>query len=153
MSITPQQAADKAGVSRPTIMLAIKSGSLVARRANSGNKWQIEEEALERWMRDRVPLERLKGSHKAEAYTEDRPSPTVNDEPPTPDNSAKIRALEGEVEALQARLAASRDELAREQGRGAEKDATIALLRDLIRDQQSAPEAPQKRGWWPWSRS
>lgn len=50
--LSPQKAADKAGVSRATITNAIKSERLRARRGNEG-RWLISPEALEAWMTDR----------------------------------------------------------------------------------------------------
>lgn len=50
--LTPQKAADKAGVSRKTIMDAITAGKINAKRDNR-NRWQIEEPDLQRWMDSR----------------------------------------------------------------------------------------------------
>lgn len=52
--MTPQEAADRAKVSRRTIMLAIEGKTLKALR-NNKNQWQIEEEELQRWMESRKP--------------------------------------------------------------------------------------------------
>ena len=49
--LTPQKAADHAGVSRPSIMAAIKSGKLKASRTNKS--WLIAPEDLEEWMQGR----------------------------------------------------------------------------------------------------
>lgn len=49
--LTPQKAADHAGVSRPSIMSAIKSGRLKASRSNKS--WLIELSDLEEWMQSR----------------------------------------------------------------------------------------------------
>ena len=53
MTLSPQQAADKAGVSRRTIMIAIEKKALHARRDNR-NHWKIEKSDLEEWMEARM---------------------------------------------------------------------------------------------------
>lgn len=50
--LTPQQAAERAGLSRGTIMNAIKDSSLSAFRDNR-NRWQIPIEELSKWMSKR----------------------------------------------------------------------------------------------------
>lgn len=50
--LVPQKAADRAGVSRKTIMDAIKTQKLYAIRDN-GNRWQIKEDDLAQWIGDR----------------------------------------------------------------------------------------------------
>lgn len=53
--LTPQQAAERAGVSRGTIMNAIKDSSLSAFRDNR-NRWQIPVEELSKWMSERSDI-------------------------------------------------------------------------------------------------
>lgn len=53
--LTPQQAAERAGVSRGTIMNAIKDSSLLAFRDNR-NRWQIPVEELSKWMSERSDI-------------------------------------------------------------------------------------------------
>lgn len=57
--LTPQQAAARAGVSRGTIMNAIRSTNLGAYRDNQ-NRWQIAEEELSRWVTERAPAVTVK---------------------------------------------------------------------------------------------
>ena len=52
--LTPQKAANKAGVSRKTIMDAIAAGKITAKRDNR-NRWQIDDADLQRWMDAREP--------------------------------------------------------------------------------------------------
>lgn len=51
-TISPQLAADRAQVSRGTIMNAIKNGSLEAHRDNH-NRWQIHPDNLLKWLSNR----------------------------------------------------------------------------------------------------
>lgn len=53
--LTPQQAAERAGVSRGTIMNAIKDNGLSAFRDNR-NRWQIPIEELSKWMSERSDI-------------------------------------------------------------------------------------------------
>lgn len=55
IKLTPQQAAERAGVSRGTIMNAIKDSSLSAFRDNR-NRWQIPVEDLSKWMSERSDI-------------------------------------------------------------------------------------------------
>ncbi|MBQ4827533.1 helix-turn-helix domain-containing protein [Leisingera sp. HS039] len=50
--ISPQKAAERAGVSRRTIMVAIEGKSLKAQR-NNRNHWQIDPEDLKTWIESR----------------------------------------------------------------------------------------------------
>jgi len=50
--LTPAKAAKKAGVSRGTIMNALKNRDLKATR-NNRNHWQIQDEDLSKWMAGR----------------------------------------------------------------------------------------------------
>lgn len=50
--LTPAQAAKKAGVSRGTIMNALKNRDLPATR-NNRNHWQIQDDDLSKWMAER----------------------------------------------------------------------------------------------------
>lgn len=52
--VSPQKAAEIAGVSRRTIMVAIESKALKAER-NNRNHWRITEEDLGAWMASRSP--------------------------------------------------------------------------------------------------
>jgi excisionase family DNA binding protein len=50
--LSPQKAAEEAGVSRRTIMVAIESQQLKAHR-NNKNHWKIRPEDLEEWLQER----------------------------------------------------------------------------------------------------
>ena len=52
MKVSPQKAADQAGVSRRTIMVAIENHDLEATR-NNRNHWQIDPADLSKWIEDR----------------------------------------------------------------------------------------------------
>lgn len=51
--LTPAQAAQRAKVSRGTIMNALKSRALIGVRDNK-NRWKIDPENLSKWMADRA---------------------------------------------------------------------------------------------------
>lgn len=55
--LSPQKAADRAGVSRKTIMDQIHAGKLNATR-NNHNRWQIAPEDLDTWLSDRAPVKK-----------------------------------------------------------------------------------------------
>ena len=55
--LSPNQAANKANVSRKTIMNNIKSGKLIAHR-NNENNWSIRPSDLANWMGDRVKADK-----------------------------------------------------------------------------------------------
>jgi len=106
-SLTPQQAAKRAGVGRTTIMRALSSSELKAVRDNSG-RWKIEHEAVDDWLSMRPDR------------SGDGQSPDLT---PIADDSSQYRAmarsqvavLEAEKRGLEARLAdtqAERDRLA-----------------------------------------
>lgn len=65
--LSPQKAAERAGVSRKTIMDQIHAGKLKAAR-NNLNRWQIAPEDLEAWLSDRVPAR--KTDTITDTYTE-----------------------------------------------------------------------------------
>jgi len=54
-TLTPQQAAERAEVSRGTIMNAIKDKSLIAFRDNR-NRWQIQPDQLSKWLSGRTVI-------------------------------------------------------------------------------------------------
>lgn len=57
---SPQDAAARAGVSRRTVMRAIKSGDLQATKGNDG-RWRIEADALAAWTPPGTPTGQPKG--------------------------------------------------------------------------------------------
>lgn len=65
--LSPQKSAERAGVSRKTVMDQIHSGKLKAAR-NNLNRWQIAPEDLEAWLSDRVPAR--KTDTITDTYTE-----------------------------------------------------------------------------------
>lgn len=104
-TLSPKQAATRAGCGRTSIVRALSAGHLRAIRDNEG-RWQIEPEALDDWLSMR--------------RTPDRQSPTVSGEHllPAPSDTAetlsKLAASEARAEALAAQvddLKAERDRL------------------------------------------
>lgn len=88
-TMTPKQAADRAKVSRGTIMNAIKDGNLIAFRDNR-NHWQIHPDKLSEWMAGRGDNDTDK-SVKPDTQTVD-------------ENSLRIAVLEVELKAKEQRI-------------------------------------------------
>lgn len=94
-TLTPNEAAQRIGRSRRTIMRAIEAHEIEAHRDNR-NQWQIAEDALAQWARNEQPM---RAAHPAPT-----PSEAVLQE--------RIRALEtllGEMRAANTDLRADRD--------------------------------------------
>jgi excisionase family DNA binding protein len=111
--LSPAQAAKAAGVSRWTVVRAINSQALQARRDNR-NQWRIEPEDLEAW-RSAHP------AHSAHIEHEQEPAPAA-----PPDDDLRIEAAGLRVEVR----------LLRE-----ERDGLLKLLA-LAMSAQPAPEKP-----------
>lgn len=129
--LTPQQAADRAGVSRGTIMNAIKDGSLIAFRDNR-NRWQIDDNELLKWLSSRT------GIDTGNSVNPDSQTPVPIDE-----NVIRIAVLEAELRGKDQRIA----DLERD------RDDWKAQAQELARrDILSAPPAPpsRRRRWWPF---
>ncbi len=60
--ITPTEAAKRAGVSRPTISRALKSGDLRGIRDNGG-LWRIDPDELDAWAARRAPVHHERRAH------------------------------------------------------------------------------------------
>lgn len=132
--VSPQQAADRAGVSRRTIMVAIEGKSLKAHR-NNRNHWQIAPEDLEAWIDGR-------GGKPAPAppeVSDTRTEPTVE----VARLTEQLKSAEDRIADLEARLekqdADFRERLAR-------RDADYQQAMDLLK------EAQRPRGLLEWLR-
>lgn len=129
--LTPQQASDRANVSRGTIMNAIKNGSLIALRDNR-NRWQIDDNELLKWLLLRTS-------------TDTGSSVNSNSQTPVPinENLIRIAVLEAELRGKDQRIA----DLERD------RDDWKAQAQELARrDIPSAPPASpsRRRRWWPF---
>jgi len=124
LHMSPAQAA---GISRWTIMRAIKSHDLQASRDNR-NQWRITVEALESWRAHtvRTPLD-LHIPHTQETVPELR---------------EKLAAETARADMAEAILANERKAL-----------ATIENDRDSWRAMAEKLADRPRRSWWPWSRS
>ena len=122
LHISPAQAAQAAGVSRWTIMRAIKSQELQAIRDNR-NQWRIAPDDLDRWRASTVRTEPDLHTPEAEKLRE------------------KLTAETTRADVAEAMLAREREALNDLRAdRDAWKQQATALL--------AAP--PKCRGWWPW---
>lgn len=118
--LTPQQAAEKAQVSRGTIMNAIKSGGISAFRDNH-NRWQIASKELSKWLSERTDNITVKGDKS------DSQIAPVSDE-----NTIRVAVLEAEVKSKDQRI------LDLEQDRDSWKEQAQNLARR------------RPRRWWPF---
>lgn len=129
--LTPQQAADRANVSRGTIMNAIKNGSLIAFRDNR-NCWQIDDNELSKWLSLRTDIA------TGNSVNSDSQMPVPIDE-----NVIRIAVLESELRGKDQRIT----DLERD------RDDWKAQAQELARrDIPSVPPDPpfRRRRWWPF---
>lgn len=129
--LTPQQAADRANVSRGTIMNAIKDGSLIAFRDNR-NRWQINDNELSKWLSART------SNDTGSSVNPDSQAPVPIDE-----NIIRIAVLEAELRGKDQRIA----DLERD------RDDWKAQAQELARRDISPaqPDPPsRRRRWWPF---
>ena len=96
-TLSPRQAASRAGCGRSSIMRALAAGHLRATRGNDGS-WQITPEALDDWLSMRSP------ARISPVQTEDRPAP------PDPDQLAEAQSRAAVAEARLADALADRDQ-------------------------------------------
>jgi len=127
-TLSPREAARVSGASRSTIMRALSSGQLEARRDNH-NAWQIERDALDRWM-----------------VARDEPDRTMTG-PPQMGHLLDLAAARED-------LAAARTTVSQLQSRldVAEQDRDRwRSMAERLADRSSVtqPPAPRRR-WWPW---
>ena len=119
-TLTPKQAADRAKVSRGTIMNAIKDGSLTGFRDNR-NHWQIHPDKLSEWMAGR-----------GVTATDIDPDNSVKpDTPKSDENALRIAVLEVELNAEKKR------------------SADLESDRDSWKE-QAQQLARRPRRWWPF---
>ena len=129
--LTPQQAANRANISRGTIMNAIKDGSLIAFRDNR-NRWQIDDNELSKWLSVRT------GIDTGNSDNPDRQTPVPIDE-----NVIRIAVLEAELRGKDQRIA----DLERD------RDDWKAQAQELARRDipSGLPDPPsRRRRWWPF---
>ena len=127
------------GRSKSSVLRAIRKGALSAERNATTGEWAIEPAELFR------------------AY------PPVAPRSPEPDNrttrhdagTVELREIRARLEATEARLADSQDQVADLRRR---LDTATAQLGDalqqvrLLTDQRATPPAPPRRSWLPWRR-
>jgi len=129
--LTPQQAASRAQVSRGTIMNAIKSRHLIARRDNR-NRWHIDPADLSKWLSSRSDIATVKAVNTDSQQV-----------PPLDENLIRIAVLEAELKGKDQRIADL------ERDRDDWKAQAQELARRDVPQEQIAPLAPFRR-WWPW---
>lgn len=130
--LTPQQAADRASVSRGTIMNAIKDGSLSAFRDNR-NRWQINPVELSKWLSFRT------ANITDTIVNFDSQKPTSIDE-----NIIRIAMLEAELKGKDQRIADL------EHDRDDWKAQAQELARRDIPPAQPEPTTRRRHRWWPF---
>ena len=117
-SLTPVQAAQRAGVSRPTINRALKSLALHGRRDNR-NRWQIDPADLDAWLSARQSEQHMTSGHDQSGSSQY-------------DQLEQVRAELGET---REKLAS---EIARANAAEADRDRWQAMAEKLI----------DRPGWW-----
>ncbi|MHA6347679.1 helix-turn-helix domain-containing protein [Roseivivax sp. CAU 1761] len=126
--LSPNEAAARAGVSRRTIMRALKNAQLKGYQDNK-DLWQIHPESFEAWASAR------------------RTAQVTTPTPPTPDAQAELRAeiklLQGTVELRDARISELEAELHRERTR-----AEAELDRERERSEKALNDIRQERESW-----
>lgn len=106
--LTTTEAQKRAGVSRPTLSRALKSGELRGMRDNSG-RWLIEADGLDAWTKERSRVQ------------DERVMNTVQERKEHKD----FERLNAEIQALRTDLATAREAVARAEGEGAANRARI----------------------------
>lgn len=106
--LTTTEAQKRAGVSRPTLSRALKSGELRGMRDNSG-RWLIEADDLDAWTKERSRVQ------------DERVMNTVQERKEHKD----FERLNAEIQALRTDLATAREAVARAEGEGVANRARI----------------------------
>ena len=132
-TLTPQQAASRANVSRGTVMNAIKDRQLAARRDNR-NRWQIDPADLSKWLSDRSDIATVKAVNIDSQQV-----------PPPDENLIRIAVLKAELKSRDQRIADL------ERDRDDWKAQAQELVRRDVPKGQIDPPVPPRRGW-PWHR-
>lgn len=130
-TLTPQQAASRAQVSRGTIMNAIKDRHLTARRDNR-NRWQIDPAELSRWLSDR-----------AVNITADVARVDSQLLPSADENLIRIAVLEAELKGKNQRIA----DLERDRDDWKVQAQELAR-RDVTQGQIGPPPSPHRWRFW-----
>ncbi|WP_368045176.1 helix-turn-helix domain-containing protein [Paracoccus sp. SCSIO 75233] len=124
-TLTPNKAAAKSGISRSSIMRAMKSGKLACFRGNDG-RWLIPEDDLNRFAAERL----------ADSPVIDR-TPQADTLWTPSDTALKLAAAEATISQLQARLESAEQD--RERWR---------VIAENLADR--LPNSRPRRRWWPW---
>lgn len=127
--VSPQKAADRAGVSRRTVMVAIEGFKLKAIRDNR-NRWQIDPDDLSRWIDERDT------SHDA--------TTAGSTDTPTDGSSAADVELRIENARLEARLEAANTRIADLEKRVESRDTDYQRVLALL------DEAQKPKGFFDW---
>lgn len=127
-TLSPRTAARISGVGRSSIMRALSSGHLEARRDNR-NEWQIERDALDRWLAARDgPVRSMTADHTPDHVTDHARA------------REELAAATATISQLQIRLDAAEQD----------RDQWRAMAEKLVnRPPVSPPPAPRRR-WWLW---
>ena len=137
--LTPEAAAKRAGVSRPTINRALKTHELLGRRDNR-NRWQIATADLDAWANDRC-TGHATGHEQFTTSGHDQKRDQL--EQARSDHARtleKLAAATATICQLQSRLAAVEQD----------RDRWRSMAEKLAdRPPETPPPAPRRR-WWPW---
>lgn len=137
-TLSPQQAADRAGVSRKAIMDAIKADKVRAWKSNENGRWEVVPDSLQAWMEGRT-IPRTVTSNGTSVRT-------------VPANADEVAGLQAErdeariearlaakdVESLTAQLNREREVVAREQDTVSDLRRRLDAAEDQVRALTSA---------------
>jgi chromosome segregation ATPase len=155
MKMTPKEAADWAGVSKSTVIRAIGSGKLSAKKNDEGVNL-IDPSELERWNQSRsgntASKEEARDAARTLAHETRRTPKVVRDD--TAKDTGEARVLSVKVEMMQAQidlLMSERDDLRQQRNEAqAKRDEAEARLTGVLTDQRAEkePEQSKRRRWW-----
>lgn len=143
--LSPNTAAQVVGVSRRTIMRAIKEQLIQAHRDNHG-RWLIDRRSLETWAEAQwAPIGQPMGRVQGDA--QEVPTPAQ----PSVEAAVELGELRIEVRHLGERLAGAEAALVTEQEAGRARLAGLEADRDAWRE-QARRLVEGRRSWLPWRR-
>lgn len=153
-TFSPREAARLVQVGRSSIMRAIASGDLPARRDNR-NQWQIELEALERWRAGRPDHDRPMSNDPDRLVDRTSPDHLSALARELAETRAQVADVRSQNAQLQARLEERASLVRAAEARAQAAEALATKLADLLAAREAPapaanPTAPKHRRWWWW---
>lgn len=153
-TLSPREAARLIQVGRSSIMRAIASGDLPARRDNR-NQWQIELETLERWCAGRSDHDRSVSTDHDRPAARTSPDHLSTFARELAEARAQVADMRSQNAQLQVRLEERAALVRAAEGRAQAAEALAAKLADLLAAREAPapaaePTAPKRWRWWSW---